>query len=182
MINYLENAKSLSFELKSTKERLENLIYKLERTNWGEVGKYKESILIKFLRDHLPKTIFVGSGFVVGHDGTVSSQVDIIIYDETPLLFRQGDFVVANAIGVLGIIEVKTSINGIKNLKETILKLQSNGKLLFQNRFVGLFVYEGFTFYNLNIKIFTSNWFSLQQKFIFETKIPPIIVLLIKLG
>jgi len=143
MINYLDHAKSLTLELKSTKERLENLIHKLKHTNWGEVGKYKESILINLLREHLPKSIYVGSGFIVNHVGNISNQIDIIIYDETPLLFQKGDFIVANSIGVIGIIEVKTSLTGVKSVKDTLLKLEQNGKLLNKNRFVGLFVYEG---------------------------------------
>ena len=76
MPNYLEYQKSISKELLSIKDRLRNFI---DDHHWPEDGRYKEIILTDILRKHLPKSVSVGTGFVMGEQG-LSTQVDIIIY------------------------------------------------------------------------------------------------------
>src|SRR5574341_1362925 len=47
----------------------------------GESGAEVELILKKFLKERLPRRFDIESGFVVGYDGTVSNQTDLIIFD-----------------------------------------------------------------------------------------------------
>lgn len=76
MPNYLEYQKSISSELISIKDRLRNFI---DDHHWPEDGRYKEIILSDILRKHLPKSVSVGTGFIVCEQG-LSTQIDIIIY------------------------------------------------------------------------------------------------------
>lgn len=62
MPNYIEYQQSISKELMSIKDRVRNFI---DNHHWGEDGRYKEIILSHVLRQHLPKGISVGTGFVV---------------------------------------------------------------------------------------------------------------------
>lgn len=52
MPNYLEYQKSISNEFKAYENRVRNLI---DDANWGEEGRYKEIILINYLKRILPK-------------------------------------------------------------------------------------------------------------------------------
>lgn len=120
MPNYLEYQKSISKELLSIKDRLRNFI---DNHHWPEDGRYKEIILTDILRKHLPKSVSVGTGFVMGEQG-LSTQVDIIIYrNDFPVMFRQSDFVIVVPEPVLGIIEVKSHITGATQLTQVIDKL-----------------------------------------------------------
>ena len=65
MPNYIEYQQSISKELMSIKDRVRNFI---DNHHWGEDGRYKEIILSHVLRQHLPKGVSVGTGFVVNND------------------------------------------------------------------------------------------------------------------
>ena len=86
MPNYIEYQQSISKELISIKDRVRNFI---DNHHWGEDGRYKEIILSHILRQHLPKGVSVGTGFVVNNDN-ITKQIDIIVYqDDIPLLFNR---------------------------------------------------------------------------------------------
>lgn len=84
-------------------------------------GEANEETVRKFMRDHLPSSIGVTTGFVFDSKGGssrrdgVSRQADVILYDEarTPVLFTssEGGHQSVPSEGVIAVIEVKTSIN-----------------------------------------------------------------------
>jgi hypothetical protein len=114
--------KSITQELTITKDRVEFLI---GNANWGDVGRYKEAILRKTISQFLPSNLKIGTGFIIGNsdhlygrNGKISSQLDIIIYeDKSPVIFREGDFVIITENAVRGVIEVKTKIINYSNLE-----------------------------------------------------------------
>ena len=137
-----EFQKSITEELDTIKNRVRNLI---GSSHWGEEGRYKEAILRNVIKKFLPSNLSIGTGFVIKKNNgntQISSQIDIIIYDNTiPVLFSEGDFVITTYKNVKGIIEVKTKI--INNqLQEIIQKAETNGKLIGKNIFNGIFSYE----------------------------------------
>lgn len=77
------------------------------------IGILTEEILRSFLRTYLPKNISVEQGFIMSHNGELSKQCDILIYDSNryPPLYRLNDIVVIPEEAVLIVIEVKTTIN-----------------------------------------------------------------------
>ncbi|MGR9047088.1 DUF6602 domain-containing protein [Halobacillus faecis] len=135
--------KSITLELYTIKNRVRELI---GDANWGEEGRYKESMLKNVLKRFLPSNFSIGTGFIVSSeeatDNTRSSQIDIIIYDNSyPLLFNDGDFIVTSPESVKAIIEVKTALNNgrISRVLETANK---NGRIASESVFNGVFVYE----------------------------------------
>lgn len=126
MPNYLSYQKSVAEEFKAYENRVRNLI---DDSHWGEEGRYKEIILMNFLKRVLPKNLSVGTGFVRNKD-TITNQIDIIIYDNTfPLLFSEGDFVVTTPNNVIGVVEVKTKIEPVE-LCDTIGKANENALII----------------------------------------------------
>lgn len=112
--------KSITRELTLTKDRVEFLI---GNSNWGEVGRYKEAILRKTISQFLPSNLIIGTGFIIGNsdhqygqNGHISSQLDIIIYeDKSPVIFKEGDFVIITESAVRAVIEVKTKVINYSN-------------------------------------------------------------------
>jgi len=106
---------SITRELTLTKDRVQDLI---GAANWGEVGRFKEAILRKTISQFLPANLKIGTGFIIGNEdpllgqeGRVSSQLDIIVYeDKSSIIFREGDFVILTETSVRAVIEVKTKI------------------------------------------------------------------------
>ena len=142
MADYLEYHKSIAAEFKAYQNRVRNLI---GNKHWGEEGRYKEIILMNYLKRILPRNVSVGTGFIQGNND-LSTQIDIIIYDNTfPVLFSEGDFVVTVPENVVAIIEVKTKIHN-HNLNEIAKKASNNGKIIFNSTqrdvFNGIFSYE----------------------------------------
>jgi len=138
MLDYLGFRKSISNELIAVKDRVRNLI---GEKHWGEEGRYKETVLMQVLRNYLPETIKVGTGFVVSN-GELSTQIDIIVYQNSIRpFFSTGDFVIIEKSGVKGIIEVKTRLNR-KGMAYAIKKAQKNGLLINEPIFNGIFAYE----------------------------------------
>ncbi len=136
---------SIGRELFAVKDRVRNLI---GSAHWGKDGEYKEAILKNVIRRFLPSQCSIGTGFVINEMGDVTSQIDIIIYDNTrPVLFKEGDFVVVLSHTVKGIMEVKTKINNVTELREFVLKAEENAKkitktALYPILFNGIFSYE----------------------------------------
>lgn len=126
MPSYLDYHKSIADEFKALEKRLRYLI---DFSHHGEDGRYKEIIVINYLRRILPQNLSVGTGFV-RTSNKISNQIDIIIYDSTyPLLFKEGDFIVATPENILGIIEVKSNLKSAE-VVEVINKCNINGRLI----------------------------------------------------
>ena len=133
----------LSAQLRSIQNRVRHLI---GDAHWPSDGAWKESALRSVIRGYLPGSMSVGTGFILTAEGP-SSQIDVLIYDDSaPLLFRDGDFVVATADSVRAVIEVKTSVTRAP-LKVALEKLSAISHHLRQHAvhrrpFIGLFAYE----------------------------------------
>lgn len=142
MPNYKHYRESISNELISIKDRVRDFVQ-----HFPEDGRYKEIILKNILIKHLPKTVSIGTGFVMCDNHKATSQIDIIIYDNRiPPLFQVDDFVIVVKESVVGIIEVKSTIrkNGFKEINK---KAHENGKLIVGDNnlkllFNGIFGYE----------------------------------------
>lgn len=110
---------SITQEIEALKNRI--LEYTTHRLSNGE---WRESILRRILRRHLPQKYKVGRGFVITEKGP-STQIDVLIYDTSkPILYQEGDFIIITLDAVIGVIEVKT-----KSYKEPTKKLTKNIKL-----------------------------------------------------
>ncbi|MEM5640441.1 DUF6602 domain-containing protein [Bacillus toyonensis] len=137
-----EFQRTLSRELITIKNRVKNLI---GDAHWGEEGRYKESILKNVIGRFLPRNLSLGTGFIITNErGELirSSQIDIIIYDNTyPLLFSEGDFIITTPESVRGLIEVKTALES-GDVKEVICKATQNALLATQSKFNGVFAFE----------------------------------------
>lgn len=151
--------KSITKELILTKDRVEFLI---GNANWGEVGRFKEAILRKTISQFLPSNLKIGTGFIIGNydhqfggDGQISSQLDIIIYeDKSPVIFREGDFVIITENAVRAVIEVKTKVinygnaqdNALNNIVSKINRLCDFETFIpigeHRKKFVGIFSYD----------------------------------------
>ena len=68
---------------------------------------------IGLLRNYLPERYSVDSGFVVDHEGNISDQIDVVIYDRhfTPFIFRGESIVYIPAEGVYAVFEVKPRLS-----------------------------------------------------------------------
>jgi hypothetical protein len=144
--------KTTAKEFRSIKDRVRLLV-----DHWGEDGKYKEKIFLNVLSKHLPDKYKVGSGFVVkrkpktSDEHISSAQIDVIIYNsDTPVLFRESDFVIVTPEAVEAIIEIKTNLQNAKAV-EVIEKMHYQGEFIItgkmhreQQIFNGIFSYEGF--------------------------------------
>lgn len=119
---FIEDFKGASRELFYDKEA-ESLIHP------GEFGTYREKIVVELLRSFLPKGYDCGSGFIVNNCNEISTQCDIIIYnDYTPLFSDHANarFFTIETCAAVG--EVK-SVLSKKDLKEALIKLSNIKKL-----------------------------------------------------
>jgi hypothetical protein len=149
---------SITNELEVTKNRVRDLI---GDANWGEEGRYKEAILSKVISQFLPANLKIGTGFIVsnndyltGRNNLISTQIDIIIYeDKTPVIFREGDFVILTEKAVRAVIEVKSKItnynskneNALNKIIEKLNRLNKFDTFRNQNerkKFVGIFSFD----------------------------------------
>lgn len=89
-------------------------------------GDESELNWIGLLRAYLPERYKVDSGFVVDHNGTISEQIDIIVYDRhfTPFIFRGENVVYIPAEGVYAVFEVKPHFDKT-NYNYAVKKLKS---------------------------------------------------------
>ena len=143
MPKYLDYQLSIAQEFKAYENRVRFLI---DDANWGEEGRYKEIILMNYLKRNLPQGFSVGTGFVKNNLGEITGQADIIIYKNTyPLFFSEGDFIICNSDSVVGIIEVKTRISP-STIVDVIKKSNNNGKIIINKSskkiFNGIFCYN----------------------------------------
>jgi hypothetical protein len=147
MTQNLAYQQSIAAEFNAIKNRVR---YFIGDHHWGEEGRYKEVILMNYLRRILPSTVEVGTGFVKNENSDLTSQIDIIIYKrDSPVLFKEGNFVVAMPESVIGIIEVKSKTNccllaqSIPGGLSPIEKSQKNGDVIgIDGIFNGIFSYD----------------------------------------
>ena len=103
--------KTTTKELLALTNKVRNLI-----KHWGEDGRYKEAVLKNVIKRFLPEKFIIGTGFVVKQtnqrgEHLSSKQIDLLIYDDSsPVLFKEGDFVILTPDSVRGIIEVKANL------------------------------------------------------------------------
>lgn len=76
-------------------------------------GFAREYVLKELLRQYLPQKLAIGSGIVISTDGSVSKQLDIVIYDatNTPIMYGAGDLQIFPVECVYAVIEVKSFLN-----------------------------------------------------------------------
>ena len=138
IINYY---KSITVELEALKNRVRNFIGDV---HWLTDGEWKEGVLQAIIARHLPASVSIGRGFVRTVGG-VTTQCDLLLYrTDRPVLFRDGDLVILTPDALLGVVEVKTSLD--KNeFTKAVAKLSAIGNLLATHSghfFLGLFSYE----------------------------------------
>ncbi len=149
----IEFHKTTTRELKAVQDRIRNLV-----PNWLEDGMYKEIVLRGVIRNFLPKSFDIASGYVAKQTSTrgghiISPQIDIIIFDNSyPVLFKKEELVVVTADSVRGIIEVKSSDQS-ESVTETLRKSNEKGSFIFDGKHdKTLPIFNGIFYYNLNIK------------------------------
>lgn len=99
--------KSRSQELAALSKRVRQFIGHAHQPTHGH---WAEAVLRSALRDSLPATVCVGSGFIVTAD-SCSKQIDVLIYDATsPVFFRDGDLAIVPPDFVRAVIEVKSNL------------------------------------------------------------------------
>lgn len=136
--NYKAYHESITMELLAARNRVR---YFIGNRHWGEDGRYKEVLLINYLKKILPANVSVGTGFV-RNGNEVTKQIDIIVFDNSiPTLFSAGDFVIVLPESVYGIIEVKSNLRESDSIK-AIVNAHLNGEVIDKPIFNGIFSYE----------------------------------------
>lgn len=79
----------------------------------GDSGAEAEEILKQFLRDRLPRRFAIESGIVLGSQGAVSRQTDLIVYDAMSApVYRKGPRThIVPRDNVAAVIEVKSKLS-----------------------------------------------------------------------
>lgn len=97
----------------------------------GEYGEYKEDVLKRFLGLYVPEIFGISSGFVITSSGEISCQCDIIIYDKrnTPRIQNYENQRFFPIETILGIGEVKSTINSVRELNGYLQKLSKTKEL-----------------------------------------------------
>lgn len=92
----------------------------------GTKGTESELNWIGLLNRYLPERYKVSSGFVIDHKGSLSDQIDVIIYDRhfTPFIFHGENTIYIPAEGVYAVFEVKTEFSK-QNYDYAVAKLKS---------------------------------------------------------
>lgn len=105
------------------------------------VGDVSELEWVELLAAYLPSRYSVDKGFVVDHEGTVSEQIDILVYDKqyTPFIFHLNGIKYIPAEAVYAALECKQDITkanlayaakkakSIRKLKRTSIKIKHAG-------------------------------------------------------
>ena len=137
--DYKAYHESVAIELLASRNRVR---YFIGSSHWPEDGRFKEMLLMNYLKKNLPSNVTVGTGFVK-NEGETTKQIDLIIYDNSvPTLFSEGDFVIVLPESVYGIIEVKSNLISGESITQTIAKANNNGKIIGKDIFNGIFGYE----------------------------------------
>ena len=125
MPNYLEYQKSISKELLSIKGRLRNFI---DDHHWPEDGRYKEIILTDILRKHLPKSVSVGTGFVVNLGEQVTSKATRNHNAASKKLISRKSSKIKGFRFHGGIAQLGERLNGIQEVSGSIPLISTNNR------------------------------------------------------
>lgn len=142
MPDLMEFHRSVTAELKAVKSKIRNLV-----PHWATDGEWKEAALRTVLRRHLPRSHFIGRGFVV--DGCdYSTQIDLLMLKpDQPTLFSDGDLAIVTPDVPNAIAEVKTSPEGDAAWEEIAFKLAKHGERCRSDNsrlpWLGIFAFEG---------------------------------------
>jgi hypothetical protein len=103
----------------------------------GTKGTVTELEWIEWLRTYLPKRYSVDQAFIVDHQGNMSDQIDLVIYDQqySPFVFHEQGVKYIPAESVYAIFEIKQSLNKAHLLyagekAETVRKLQRTSVMI----------------------------------------------------
>lgn len=125
-------------------------------------GASAEDTFRTFLRDYLPRSLDVSSGFLVDVEGNVSSQLDVIISDaaKTPVFFKSGENRVIPVECAYAVIEVKSKLNA-KELEGSFKNMLSVRKLKKSAyyRETGDIVLHSVSLYGQECEIWPTNYF-----------------------
>jgi hypothetical protein len=134
MTNLADIMSSVSSEMQANlKETRSALSHNLSK------GEAVEETVREFLRRHLPTSLGVVSGQIVDSQGSMSRQMDVIIYDaaRTPSLFisKSGGIHVVPSEGVIAAVEVKTklTLGQIDSVMENMKSVKTLDKSAFIN-------------------------------------------------
>ena len=136
--------------------------------HWGEDGRYKEAVIKNMIKRFIPEKYSIGTGFIVKHtnirgEHLTSKQIDLIFYDnESPVLFKEGDFIILTPDAVRGIIEVRANLQN-RNITQVLKQANENGQFIFSDKtnkkekfFNVVFSFEGYeNNFNLNTFVIT---------------------------
>jgi len=147
-MSLLDYHRNNTLELLATNNNVRSLI-----NHWGEEGRYKEAVLKNMIRRFLPEKYMIASGFVIRPmqnygEHEASRQIDLIIYDnESPIIFKEGDFVITTPDSVRAIIEVKANLQN-QTPRNVIREANDKGRFIFEGKtnkeepfFNGIFSY-----------------------------------------
>jgi len=108
-------------------------------------GDASENEWIKWLETYLPKRYKVDKAFAIDHEGSLSEQMDVVIYDRqySPFVFHQNGVKYIPAESIYAIFEVKQELNkenldyaakkvvSVRNLKRTSASIvHAGGKIV----------------------------------------------------
>lgn len=117
-------------------------IRQLVKAHGPSIGAGHEVLLKRFLRDYLPDWIDVAHGFVRNHEGEVSGQTDVLLYNSLYYapLYKIDDFVIVQPESVVGCIEVKTTVTK-KDFLQAMGRLVALKRLV-PDTWIGMFVFH----------------------------------------
>lgn len=111
----------------------DSLVAKFTLTSEGEnrlgKGEKREEILKEFLRENLPPTFQVESDEIFDTQGSVSKQMDVIIFNSTMPALRSKALSLFPVDSVLAACEVKTDLDKTR-LEEAVENIQSVKKMI----------------------------------------------------
>lgn len=92
----------------------------------GKKGEITENKWVNWLSEHLPERYKVGSAFAIDHEGSISEQLDLVIYDRqySPFIFNQDGIVYIPAESIYAVFDVKQTLNK-DTLEATAQKIRS---------------------------------------------------------
>lgn len=90
----------------------------------GEYGRYREKICSDLLKLFIPNRISIGDGFIITNQDNVSSQCDLVLFDNllTPQIQTNEMQTFYTIESVVGVIEVKSALK-LCDLREALIKL-----------------------------------------------------------
>lgn len=115
--------------LKKHFEKSEEL-YKFEESLYhpAEYGRYREEAAREFIQFTLPGRLSTGEGFIISSkdESKVSTQCDIVVYDQSAPLFKDSHIRFFPIESVVAIGEVKSNLTTKEQVTDALIKLAKN--------------------------------------------------------